>query len=71
LGRQKWGEPHRNRTGKTGQSPRSLIDKYTEKEYGNPELFLEHEIAERMASGKTRPQAIEEIHKEDVKPLNH
>jgi SOS response regulatory protein OraA/RecX len=71
LTRQKWEDNHRDRTGKFSQLPRSLIDKYAEKGYANPELFLEHEIAERMASGKTRQQAIEELDKEGVEPLNY
>lgn len=61
--RQKWEETHRNTSEKLGQLPRSLIDKYAEKGYANPELFLEHEIAEKMASGKTKQQAIEEMDK--------
>jgi hypothetical protein len=64
LTRQKYEENHRTRSERLGQLPRSLIDKYAKKGYANPELFLEHEIAEKMASGKTRQQAIEEIDKE-------
>jgi hypothetical protein len=62
--RQKWEETRRNRSERLGQLPRSLIHKYVKKGYANPELFLEHEIAEKVASGKTRQQAIEEMDKE-------
>ena len=63
LTERKREETRRTRSERLGQLPRSLIDKYAEKGYANPELFLEHEIAEKTASGKTRQQAIEEMDK--------
>lgn len=42
---------------------KALIQEYREKGYLHPELYLESRINERLASGKTKEQAIEELYK--------